>query len=132
MKTKSDKKFEVAIIAHDGKKAEMVEFLNKNKSILLSENIKLIATGTTGGKIENSGLKVRKLLSGPLGGDAQIAARVAEGKTKMVLFFKDPTSSHAHEPDISMLIRICDVHNVPLATNEATAQLLLLGLDDKL
>jgi len=128
MKTKSDKKFEVAIIAHDGKKAEMVEFLNKNKSILLSENIKLIATGTTGGKIENSGLKVRKLLSGPLGGDAQIAARVAEGKTKMVLFFKDPTSSHAHEPDISMLIRICDVHNVPLATNEATAQLLLLGL----
>jgi len=129
MKTKSDKKFEVAIIAHDGKKAEMVEFLNKNKSILLSENIKLIATGTTGGKIENSGLKVRKLLSGPLGGDAQIAARVAEGKTKMVLFFKDPTSSHAHEPDISMLIRICDVHNVPLATNEATAQLLLLGLE---
>ena len=129
MKTKPDKKFEVAIIAHDGKKAEMVEFLNKNKSILLSENIKLIATGTTGGKIENSGLKVRKLLSGPLGGDAQIAARVAEGKTKMVLFFKDPTSSHAHEPDISMLIRICDVHNVPLATNEATAQLLLLGLE---
>ena len=129
MKTKSGKKFEVAIIAHDGKKAEMVEFLNKNKSILLSEDIKLIATGTTGGKIENSGLKVRKLLSGPLGGDAQIAARVAEGKTKMVLFFKDPTSSHAHEPDISMLIRICDVHNVPLATNEATAQLLLLGLE---
>jgi methylglyoxal synthase len=131
MKTKSDKKFEVAIIAHDGKKAEMVEFLNRNKNILISESIKLIATGTTGGKIENSGLKVRKMLSGPLGGDAQIAARVAEGKTKMVLFFKDPTSSHAHEPDISMLIRICDVHNVPLATNEATAQLLLLGLDDQ-
>ena len=131
MKTKSDKKFEVAIIAHDGKKAEMVEFLNRNKNILISESIKLIATGTTGGKIENSGLKVRKMLSGPLGGDAQIAARVAEGKTKMVLFFKDPTSSHAHEPDISMLIRSCDVHNVPLATNEATAQLLLLGLDDQ-
>ena len=131
MKTKTVKKFEMAIIAHDGKKAEMVEFLNRNKHILISENIKLIATGTTGGKIENSGLKVRKMLSGPLGGDAQIAARVAEGKTKMVLFFKDPTSSHAHEPDISMLIRICDVHNVPLATNEATAQLLLLGLDDQ-
>jgi len=61
------------------------------------------------------------LLSGPLWGDAEIAARVAEGKTKMVLFFKDPSSSHPHEPDINMLIRICDVHNVPLATNEATA-----------
>jgi len=131
MKTKTVKKFEMAIIAHDGKKAEMVEFLNRNKHLLISENIKLIATGTTGSKIENSGLKVRKMLSGPLGGDAQIAARVAEGKTKMVIFFKDPTSSHAHEPDISMLIRICDVHNVPLATNEATAQLLLLGLDDQ-
>lgn len=124
------KKFEIAIIAHDGKKADMVQFVNKNKSILKAENIAIIATGTTGGKVETIGIKVKKLLSGPLGGDAQIAARVAEGKTKMVLFFKDPNSSHPHEPDISMLIRICDVHNVPLATNEATAQLLLLGLDE--
>ncbi len=108
----------------------MVQFVNKNKSILKAENIAIIATGTTGGKVETIGIKVKKLLSGPLGGDAQIAARVAEGKTKMVLFFKDPNSSHPHEPDISMLIRICDVHNVPLATNEATAQLLLLGLDE--
>lgn len=122
------KKMEIAVIAHDGKKAEMVQFLNKNKEILLEENIKLIATGTTGGKVEQVGIKVKKMLSGPLGGDAQIAARVAEGKTKMVLFFKDPNSSHAHEPDISMLIRICDVHNVPLATNEATAQMLLNAL----
>lgn len=124
------KKFEIAIIAHDGKKADMVQFVNKNKTILKAENIAIIATGTTGGKVETIGIKVKKLLSGPLGGDAQIAARVAEGKTKMVLFFKDPNSSHPHEPDISMLIRICDVHNVPLATNEATAQLLLLGLDE--
>ena len=116
---------EIAIIAHDGKKADMVQFLNKNKDILHQENIKLIATGTTGGKAEAVGFKVKKMLSGPQGGDAQIAARVAEGKTKMVLFFKDPYSSHPHEPDINMLIRICDVHNVPLATNEATAQLLL-------
>jgi len=122
------KRYEIAVIAHDGKKAEMVQFLNKNKEILLKENIKLIATGTTGGKVENVGIKVKKLLSGPLGGDAQIAARVAEGKTKMVLFFKDPNSSHSHEPDISMLIRICDVHNVPLATNEASAQMLLNAL----
>jgi methylglyoxal synthase len=121
---------EIAIIAHDGKKADMVQFLNKNKAILLKEKIKIIATGTTGSRAVAAGFKVKKMLSGPLGGDAQIAARVAEGKTKMVLFFKDPNSSHAHEADINMLIRICDVHNVPLATNEATAQLLLLGLDE--
>ena len=119
---------EIAIIAHDGKKADMVQFINKNKHILIEEKIKLIATGTTGGKVESVGLKVKKMLSGPLGGDAQIAARVPVAKTKMVLFFKDPNSSHAHEPDISMLIRICDVHNVPLATNEATAQMLLNAL----
>lgn len=116
---------EIAIIAHDGKKADMVQFLNKNKEILHKESIKLIATGTTGSKAEAAGFKVKKMLSGPLGGDAQIAARVAEGKTKMVLFFKDPMSNHPHEVDINMLIRVCDVHNVPLATNEATAQLLL-------
>jgi methylglyoxal synthase len=119
---------EIAIIAHDGKKADMVQFLNKNKEILHKENIKLIATGTTGGKAEAAGFKVKKMLSGPLGGDAQIAARVAEGKTKMVLFFKDPMSNHPHEVDINMLIRVCDVHNVPLATNEATAQLLLQAI----
>lgn len=123
-----DKKFEIAVIAHDGKKADLVQFLNKNQAILHQENIKIIATGTTGRKAEAAGIKVKKMLSGPLGGDAQIAARVAEGKCKMVLFFKDPMSSHPHEPDINMLIRICDVHNIPLATNEATAQLLLNAL----
>jgi methylglyoxal synthase len=116
---------EIAIIAHDEKKANMVQFLNKNKELLLKDIINLIATGTTGGKAEEAGFKVMKMLSGPLGGDAQIASRVAEGKTNMVLFFKDPMSSHPHEADINMLIRVCDVHNVPLATNEATAQLLL-------
>ncbi len=121
---------EIAIIAHDEKKADMVQFLNKNKEILLRENIKLIATGTNGRKAEAAGFKVKKMLSGPMGGDAQIAARVAEGKTKMGLFFKDPMSNHPHEVDINMLIRVCDVHNVPLATNEATAQLLLFGIDE--
>ncbi|AMA48785.1 MULTISPECIES: methylglyoxal synthase [Flavobacterium] len=116
---------EIALIAHDVKKADMVQFVNRNLDLLLKENMKIIATGTTGSKVEVTGIKVKKLLSGPLGGDAQIAARVAVGKCKMVLFFKDPMSSHPHEPDINMLIRICDVHNVPLATNEATAQLLL-------
>ncbi|WP_366183599.1 methylglyoxal synthase [Flavobacterium ovatum] len=116
---------EIAIIAHDGKKVDMVQFLNKNIKILQTEKIRIIATGTTGGKAEKAGFKVKKMLSGPLGGDAQIAARVAEGKTKMVLFFKDPLASHAHEVDINMLLRVCDVHNVPIATNEASAQLLL-------
>jgi methylglyoxal synthase len=121
----ANKKLEIAIIAHDGKKADMVQFLNKNKDILDMEHIKLIATGTTGSKAEAAGFKVKKMLSGPQGGDAQIAARVAEGKTKMVLFLKDPLASHAHEVDINMLLRVCDVHNVPIATNEASAQLLL-------
>jgi methylglyoxal synthase len=116
---------EIAIIAHDGKKADMVQFLNKNKSILEKDFIKLIATGTTGSKAALAGFKIKKMLSGPLGGDAQIAARVAEGKIKLVIFFKDPLASHAHEVDINMLLRVCDVHNVPIATNEAAAQLFI-------
>ncbi|MEW5675319.1 methylglyoxal synthase [Flavobacterium enshiense] len=119
---------EIAIIAHDGMKADLVQFLNQHKDFLQSENITLIATGTTGSKAENAGFKVMKMLSGPLGGDAQIAARVAEGKCNMVLFFKDPLAKHPHEPDINMLIRVCDVHNVPLATNQATAELLLKAM----
>lgn len=116
---------EIAIIAHDGMKAEMVQFLNKNRTLLDKADVKLIATGTTGSKAEKAGFRVKKMLSGPLGGDAQIAARVAEGKTKMVLFFKDPLANHPHEADVNMLIRVCDVHNVPLATNEASAQLFM-------
>ncbi len=116
---------EIAVIAHDGKKTDLVQFLIKNKSVLQQEKITLIATGTTGGKAEEAGFRVTRMLSEPLGGDAQIAGRVAEGKTQMVFFFKDPLSSHPHEADINMLIRVCDVHNVPLATNGATAQLLL-------
>ena len=119
---------EIAIIAHDGMKAEMVQFLNRNRELLAAEGIRLVATGTTGSKAEKAGFKVKKMLSGPLGGDAQIAARVAEGKTSMVFFFKDPLANHPHEADINMLIRVCDVHNVPLATNEATAQMLLEAL----
>lgn len=119
---------EIAIIAHDGMKADMVQFLNEHKEFLHSENISLIATGTTGSKAENAGFKVTKMLSGPMGGDAQIAARVAEGKCHMVLFFKDPLAKHPHEPDINMLIRVCDVHNVPLATNEVTSKLLLKAI----
>ncbi len=116
---------EIAIIAHDGKKAEMVQFLNEQKDILHKNEIELVSTGTTGAKVEKAGFIVTKFLSGPLGGDAQIAARVAEGKCNMVIFFRDPLEKHPHEPDIFMLMRLCDVHNVPLATNPATAELLL-------
>jgi len=119
---------EIAIISHDGKKAEMVQFLNEHKHLLDSKRIHLVATGTTGSKAEKAGIKVEKLLSGPYGGDAQIAARVAEGKVKMVLFFRDPLEKHPHEPDIFMLMRLCDVYDIPLATNPATAQLLIKAI----
>lgn len=119
---------EIAIISHDGKKAEMVQFLNEHKAILEQKKINLIATGTTGAKAEKAGFEVEKLLSGPMGGDAQIAARVAEGRTKMVIFFRDPLEKHPHEPDIFMLMRLCDVYDVPLATNPATAELLIKAI----
>lgn len=115
---------EIALIAHDGKKAEMIHFLNEQRELLHQTNVTLISTGTTGSGVEKAGFKVQKLFSGPLGGDAQIASRVAEGLCKMVIFFRDPLEKHPHEPDISMLMRLCDVHNVPLATNPATATLL--------
>ena len=116
---------EIALIAHDGKKAEMVQFLNEHIDVLHQKNVTLVSTGTTGQRVKSAGLKVEALLSGPLGGDAQIASRVAEGKCQMVLFFRDPLDKHPHEPDILMLMRLCDVHNVPLATNPATAKLLI-------
>ncbi|MFM1931934.1 MAG: hypothetical protein RL226_1237 [Bacteroidota bacterium] len=118
----------IAIIAHDGKKADMVRFLMDHREVLSARGIELIATGTTGRHAEQAGLTVEKVMSGPLGGDAQIAAQVSEGKVNMVFFFRDPLDKHPHEPDILMLMRICDVHNVPLATNMATAERLLLSL----
>jgi methylglyoxal synthase len=123
---------EIAIVAHDGKKAEMVQFLNEQREILQRNEIELISTGTTGTKVEKAGFTVTKFFSGPLGGDAQIATRVAEGKCSMVIFFRDPLEKHPHEPDIFMLMRMCDVYDVPLGTNPATANLLFRGLDEKL
>jgi len=118
----------LAIIAHDGKKAEMVSFLMKNLDFLHKEEIELVATGTTGKHVETAGLKVTKVLSGPLGGDAQIATMVAEKKIEAVIFFRDPLDKHPHEPDINMLMRLCDVHNIPLGTNPATADMIIRGL----
>ncbi len=120
---------EIAIIAHDGRKADMVAFLMSHLDILKQHNVNLIATGTTGSFVENAGLTVKKFQSGPLGGDAQIAARVVDGLTDLVIFFRDPLGKHPHEPDVNMLLRLCDVHNVPLATNKATAEILIHSLE---
>lgn len=113
----------IALIAHDGKKAEMVSFILQNKKYI--GDAKLYATGTTGHHIQKAGFEVERLLSGPLGGDAQIATMVAEKRIDMVIFFRDPLDKHPHEPDVQMLMRLCDVHNVPLATNPASAELFL-------
>ena len=114
----------IALIAHNGKKADMVAFATFNREKL--SRYHLIATGTTGKMLqEKVGLEVERMLSGPLGGDAQIAARVAEGKVAGVIFLLDPLDKHPHEPDIQMLLRVCNVHNVPLATNIATADLII-------
>jgi methylglyoxal synthase len=114
----------VALIAHDNKKDDMIAFALDHRDIL--ERYHIIATGTTGKLInEKVGLNVTRMLSGPIGGDAQIAAQVAEGRVTAVFFFIDPLGKHPHDPDINSLLRICNVHNVPLATNTATAACLL-------
>lgn len=113
----------IALIAHDGKKKALVEFVNHHRDWFSSFN--LIGTGTTGGRIAEIGVEVECLASGPLGGDAQIAARITEGTVHAVIFFRDPMGKHPHEPDINMLLRQCDVHNIPLATNLASARLLV-------
>lgn len=116
----------IALIAHDGKKPEMVSFVNSYKKVLKSAN--LFATGTTGTFIQKEGFDVHLLLSGPRGGDAQIAAKAALGELDAIIFFRDPLDKHPHEPDVQMLMRICDVHNIPLATNPQTAHLIIKGL----
>lgn len=120
----SEQKKTIALIAHDGKKADMVAFATFNRETL--SRYHLIATGTTGTLLEEKvGLTVERVQSGPLGGDAQIAARVVEGHVHGVIFLIDPLDKHPHDPDIQTLLRVCNVHNVPLATNVATADLLI-------
>lgn len=117
----------IALIAHDKKKDELVTFVKEH--VKFFENYDLVATGTTGGRIiEATGLNIHRYLSGPLGGDQQIGADVANGLIDAVFFFQDPLTSQPHEPDIRALGRLCDVHNVPMATNERAAQLLITGL----
>ncbi len=118
----------IALIAHDKKKELMVEFCIAYKTILEKHN--LCATGTTGNLIiEATGMNVNLFLSGPQGGDQQIGARIAYNEIDLVLFFRDPLTAQPHEPDVSALFRLCDVHNIPLATNVATAEVLIRGLD---
>jgi len=116
----------IALIAHDGKKADMVAFAIHNRERL--QAFHLVATGTTGHLLEQKcGLQVTKMLSGPMGGDAQSAGMVAEGRIGAVFFFVDPLASQPHDPDIQTLLRICNVHNVALATNTATAACVISG-----
>ncbi|MFT4857056.1 MAG: methylglyoxal synthase [Algoriphagus sp.] len=122
----------IALIAHDGKKSDMVHFLGCFKALLLQPEISLVATGTTGLHIEKAGFEVQKLLSGPIGGDAQIAAMAAQKELDMVIFFRNPLDKHPHEPDVQMLMRICDVHNIPLATNPASAELMFKAITQNL
>jgi len=114
----------IALIAHDKKKDAMVKFVVRHEQVLMMHDI--YTTGTTGRRIEDvSGLKVSKLLSGPLGGDQQIGSLVATDKIDLVVFLRDPLTAQPHEPDVQALLRICDVNGVPLATNITSAELLL-------
>ena len=116
----------IALIAHDARKQDLVDFVYQNLEVL--RQVKLVATGNTSDKVREAGLDVESKLSGPMGGDAQIAAMVAEKQLEAVIFFRDPLGKNPHEPDVQMLMRICDLHKVPLATNPSTAHYLIQGL----
>lgn len=119
----------IAFIAHDGKKADMVAFVMKNKKFIDALGLKVITTGTTGKHLERAGIEVyKKYESGPKGGDLQIGSRIVEGKVKMVFFFRDPLGKHSHEVDIQSLMKICDLMNIPLATNPDSAEFMLQGM----
>ena len=119
----------IALIAHDKKKDDMIKLALAYRNILKNHN--LYATGTTGKRImEETGLKVTRFKSGPLGGDQQIGALVSEDKIDMIIFLRDPLTAQPHEPDVSALIRLSDVYEIPLATNIGTGELLLRGLGE--
>ena len=118
----------VAFIAHDTKKKLMQNLCIAYRSILLKHH--LYATGTTGRLIEEAtALNVRKFLAGPIGGEEQLGAMIEQNQIDLVIFFRDPLSGRTNEPDINKVIRLCDIHNVPLATNIGSAELLLKSLD---
>ena len=115
-----------ALIAHDNKKADMIAFVSKRLDFFNRKDVSIIATGTTGEKIEHGGIvDVETVNSGRIGGDAEIASMVVKGDIDGVIFLRDPLDKHPHDVDISMLMRLCDVHNIPLATNYRTASILV-------
>ena len=117
----------IALIAHDKKKGAIVALAREFEPLLRAS--RLCATGTTGARIASEvGLDVERMLSGPLGGDLQIGARLAVGEVDLVIFLRDPMTPQPHEPDINALVRACDVHDVPCATNVASARMLLSSL----
>lgn len=121
----------VALIAHDAKKDDMLRFVQSHLHTL--DQCRLIATGTTGRIIhEATGLDLEYCLSGPLGGDQQIGSRIACGEVQAVIFFRDPLSAQPHEPDVTALLRLCDVHNIPLATNFNSAHILIEWIKQQL
>ncbi|MBT9153833.1 MAG: Methylglyoxal synthase [Firmicutes bacterium] len=114
----------IALVAHDQKKDVMIKLAREHHAFLNAQL--LVATATTGAQLSAlTGLTVTQVLSGPQGGDAQISAMVATGQIDVVIFLRDPLTAQPHEPDITALLRICDVHDVPLATNLGTARALL-------
>jgi len=114
----------LAIIAHDGRKADLIAWATYNRERL--PEFDLVATATTSALLRDKvGLDVESVLSGPMGGDAQIAAMVAEGHIRAVIFFVDPLTAHPHDPDIQTVMRVCNVHSVAITTNVAGADLFL-------
>jgi methylglyoxal synthase len=123
----------IALIAHDGKKHEMVSFILKRLDFFQRDDVEIVATGTTGLMIERAGVtEIEKVNSGPRGGDAEIGAMVSKGEIDAVIFFRDPLDKHPHDVDVSMLMRLCDVHEVPLATNYKMAHILIKYFKSKL
>lgn len=114
----------IALIAHDKKKSDMIKLASEYKEVLAKHE--LYATGTTGTMVMGeTGLKLTRMKSGPLGGDQQIGSMVADNKLDMILFLRDPLTSQPHEPDVSALLRLCDVMDIPLATNVASCKIFL-------
>ena len=114
----------IALIAHDNKKQEMIEWAKANKTTL--SQYELCGTGTTAKLVsESTGLTVKRYLSGPLGGDQQIGAKIAEGEIEAVIFFWDPLQAQPHDPDVKALLRIAVVYDIPIATNKATADYVI-------
>jgi methylglyoxal synthase len=117
----------IALIAHDARKAALLQFVRGHLEVFGPHP--LVATGNTGRMLADElGLNVECVAHGPNGGDLIIGGRVAEGRVKAVIFFRDPLTAQPHEPDVSALMRVCDVHDVPLATNAATAEAVALWL----